>query len=322
MFGPLSGDLLHDPYDGKMESERAGISTADMFAGATFINPYSAATDSWNYGFIIRDDRDTVSGRFMYLVVTSERKWRLRWRDRSTKRTTTIAEGLLPPYFDTLASGRNTLWAATFGERGMFFVNGEWVSTLDLSDIPGPGDVAVVTGVFKDDEVAGAVTKFEDFQVRPLEWIYGPVSGTIERGSEEISTHSSEFRALELVTEATFTSPPARSWGYGFKFGSAGTSWREVIFVEGNNNWRHEMYRDGEFITVASGPLSHNLRDNNHLLLILLGNTGYFVVNGQPVPRLELSYNLDHSDPSIVVGIYKVETGELEFDNFSVWMPR
>ena len=53
-FGPIDGELWHDPSDGFIKAEYAGVSHSDMIVSATFVNPYSAASNPWDYGFIIR----------------------------------------------------------------------------------------------------------------------------------------------------------------------------------------------------------------------------------------------------------------------------
>ncbi len=85
------------------------------------------------------------------------------------------------------------------GERGLFFVNGNFVSTLDLSDVTHAGDVAVMTGAYTDDEVAGKVRRYEAFSVGELTKEYGPVGGVIE-GEEPngIGMHSAYGTGLVI----------------------------------------------------------------------------------------------------------------------------
>ena len=58
-FGPTSGELRHDPSDGLIKTEYADVSIADMMVEATFVNPYSAASNKWDYGFFLRQDGAT-----------------------------------------------------------------------------------------------------------------------------------------------------------------------------------------------------------------------------------------------------------------------
>ena len=48
-FGPIDGELRHDPPDGLIETEHSDVSIADMMVEATFVNPYSAPpTGRWS----------------------------------------------------------------------------------------------------------------------------------------------------------------------------------------------------------------------------------------------------------------------------------
>ena len=61
------------------------------------------------------------------------------------------------------------------------------------------GDVAVMTGAYTDDEVAGKVTRYEAFSVGELTKEYGPVGGVIE-GEEPngIGMHSAYGTGLVI----------------------------------------------------------------------------------------------------------------------------
>ena len=79
-FGPTSGELRHDPSDNAIETQYANVSIADMIVDATFVNPYSAASNKWDYGFIFRQEH---TGPAIHFVVTSDRRWYLAWRETS-----------------------------------------------------------------------------------------------------------------------------------------------------------------------------------------------------------------------------------------------
>ena len=126
------------------------------------------------------------------IVVTSDRRWSLIVGDEPPREV--IGGGTLKT-FHTGAGDRNHLRVVAIKERGWLFVNGEFVSILDLSDVTGAGDVAVITGAFEGDEVAGAVTRFENFRgdrltrrYRPSRWEVGEGAWkschTLERGAD------------------------------------------------------------------------------------------------------------------------------------------
>ena len=322
-FGPISGELRHNPGDGLIETEYARVSLSDFSVTATFTNPYSAAANDWDYGLLIRDSGRGDASRHISIVVTSSGYWEATWRaGTSLSGITDIADGRLP-VFDTSAQGRNTLTLFAAGARGVLFVNGEFVALLDFSDVAGAGDIAVITGAFSGNERAGAVTRYENFQASSLRHRYGPASGRLEYQEGLISSHPSRVWTSNLITEATFTSPPGRDWSYGFIIRNSEFNRLEVIGIAGDHSWFHHTRRpsDSDYTTAGEGRLSASLRSRNHLLLIALEATGLFFLNGELVSRLDLSHNRDQGEVHAIGGFYNNHTGEPSFEGFSVWTP-
>ena len=323
-FGPISGALWHDPSDGFIKTEYVNVSISDFIVSATFTNPYAASTNSWDYGFIIRRTGTGASSKFIQVVVTSRGRWDASWRQGSSSEGQDIADGRLSG-FNTGSGGRNELWLAVFGERGLFFVNGEFVSMLDLSNVTGAGNAAVITGAFTGDEVAGAVTRYEGFQAYPFTKQYGPASGKLlDDATGSLPTHRSGLWARNLVTEAVFASPPGRDWNYGFVIRSPESNRLEIITVVGDDQWVHHTrdVGDNEYTEVENGRLSPNLRSQNHLLLMALDDWGILFVNGEMVSLLDLRHNMDYGIVAAVGGFYGARTGDLDFENFNVWTMR
>ena len=292
---------------------------SDMIVSATFVNPYSAASNNWDYGFIIREEGG--GGPEIHIEVTSRRQWYVNWRSNGMDADTSqeIASGRLNN-FDTRAGGRNFLWLLAAGSRGLLFINSEFISMLDLSAHTGAGDVAVATGFYKGGEVSGAVTRYEDFKGSRLTHSYGPVSGTLEYDPESPSFHESEVWARNLVTEAEFINPSGSDWDYGFFY--AGSDQLEVIAVTGNRRWYHDTYNvdDDEYTKLDDGRLLYgSFRNTNHLLLVIMDETGYLFVNEQLIARLDLSHNLDYGTVDAMGGFFNDITREYEFRNFNVW---
>ena len=184
--------------------------------------------------------------------------------------------------------------------------------------------MAVITGAFTGDEVAGAVTRFEDFQAGSMRKEYGPASGKLlDDGTGRLAAHQSGLWARDLVTEAIFTSPTGRDWNYGFVIRSPESNRLEIITVAGNNQWVHHTrdVGDDEYTEVENGRLSPNLRSQNHLLLMALDDWGILFVNGEMVSRLDLRHNLDYGSVAAVGGFYGARTGDLDYENFNVWTP-
>ena len=320
-FGPDNGELRHEPSDGFIEDEYAKVSIADMVVVATFVNPYSAQSNDWDYGFILRDN----SHEFIQIVVTSDKRWYFGWRDRAGGENQRIGGGTIRN-FDTSAGGRNHLRVVAIKERGWLFVNGEFVSSLDLSAVTGAGDVAVITGAFTGNEIAGAVTRFENFRGDRLSKRYGPAGGRLEKEPGLVAVHDSGVRTRDLVTEAEFVNPLGDDWDYGFVIRSPVFNRLEVIGFTDEAWWFHKTrdVDDDEYTEVANGYLSLagiNLLSRNHLLIVALGDAGWFFVNDRLVAKLDLSQNQDSGGVSAMGDIFQSHQGSPSFENFNVWAP-
>ena len=318
-FGPVGGELWHDPSDGFVNGEYGGVFMSDFVVTATFFNPYSAAVNSWDYGFSIRDTLGSSSRELIIAVVNSGGSWNLFRQQDGSPEGVDIADGWLRD-FDTSAGGSNTLQLLAFGEWGLLFVNGDFVSMLDLSGVTGAGDIAAITGVYEGSEVAGAVTRFENFVGMPLSQSYGPVGGKLEYEEGYVSEHGSGVWARDFVSEAYFISPSA-PWDYGFMFRDSESSRLEVVGVDWEGWWFH-IARDGgdaDGSVLHSGFLGTDLGSVNHILLHTVEDVGFFFVNGDLVSRLDLSHNLDYGFVSAMGGFFEGHPGEPRFEGFRVW---
>ena len=294
-FGPISGELRHDPADGFIKDQYANVSMADIMVEATFVNPYSAASNEWDYGFFIRDQGNDSTGSFIQVIVTSHRRWFLMWRETPNADSQRVSGGTLKT-FDTGAGGRNHLRVVAIKERGWLFVNGEFVSALDLSDVTGAVDVAVITGAFEGDEVVGAVTRFENFRGDRLSRRYGPADGKLEKEPGSIALHRSGVQTRNLVAEAEFINPQGSDWDYGFIIRRPESGHLEVIGLTDEAWWFHYTrdVGDDEYTKVADGYLSGagiSLLSRNHLLAIAIEGAGWFFVNDRLVAKLDLGHN-------------------------------
>ena len=321
-FGPTSGELRHDPSDNAIETQYANVSIADMIVDATFVNPYPAASNKWDYGFIFRQEH---TGTAIHFVVTSDRRWYLAWRETSDADNQRVGGGTIPT-FDTSAGGRNHLRVVAIKERGWLFVNSEFVSALDLSDVTGAGDVAVITGAFTGDEVAGAVTRFENFRGDRLSRRYGPADGKLEKEPGSIATHWSGVRARDLVVEAEFVNPQGSDWDYGFIIRNPELNHLDVIGLTDKAWWFHYVRNvsDDEYTEVANGYLSDagiSLLSRNHLLIIAIEGTGWLFVNDRLVAKLDLGHNQTSGGISTMGDFYLSHQGSPSFENFNVWAP-
>ena len=319
-FGPTSGELRHDPKDDFIKTEYADISLGDMMVEATFVNPYSASSHSWDYGFFIRSNRNAS---FLQIIVSSGSRWE-------------VKSGAAPPYqqiaagtlrdLDLSAGGRNHLRVVAIGDRGWLFVNGDFVSSFDLGNVTGPGLVAVITGAYTGDEVAGAVTRFVNFKGYELTKRYGPAEGKLEKTPGHIASHRSGVWSRDLVTEAEFVNPQGSDWSYGFIIRRSGTGRLDVIGVTDNGWWFHDTrdVGDEKYTDVGSGPLSNwrsGASSRNHLVLIAIEELGWLFVNGELEAELDLGHNQDRGQIAAMGDFFLSHNGSPEFEKFNVWAP-
>ena len=174
--------------------------------------------------------------------------------------------------------------------------------------------------------MAGAVTRFEDFQLFPLQKRYGPASGRLQNEPGFVAEHDSGLWVRDLIANATFTSPPGRNWDYGFIIRNPGANRLEIIGVTGAATWFHQSrdVGDDEYTDVANGFLwasGATLSSLNYLILFALEEVGLFFVNGQFVARLDLSHNLEYGGVSVMGDFFNNHRGEPSFSDFSIWTP-
>jgi hypothetical protein len=152
--------VLHDTSNSYIEYFSSGVFVRDFMAEAVFYNPYPLSRGGWDYGFFFRD----TGGDDQYrLIVESSKDWKL-----YNGLDDLIDEGSVPQ-LDVSTNGSNTLTLVASGATGLFYVNGQPVATLDLSERLSAGDVDIATGIYEETERAGAVQRFEDFTIRAID---------------------------------------------------------------------------------------------------------------------------------------------------------
>lgn len=149
-YGPTSGRLEYQ--SGFITTHPAGLRVADMVSEATFTNPPGR---NWDYGFVIRFP---ASDRLEVIGVASDQRWFHYTHNPSDNDYTTVDRGRLRSNL----RGSNHMLLIALGNFGLFFVNGELVSRLDLSHNLEQGDVQAMGGFFQD---STGEPSFEGFSV-------------------------------------------------------------------------------------------------------------------------------------------------------------
>ncbi len=321
-WGPVSGELQHEPSDGTYVFEFAEAWLADMVVEATFENPYAASDAPWDYGLLLRTQNS--GPRFQFLVRSSGR-WAVNSRAGPSARLRQIAGGTLPNI--NLGTGdRNHIMVITIGGRGWIFVNGDFVSAVDLSSLTGAGSIAVITGAYRGNEKAGAVTRYEGFQGYSLTRRYGPASGSLASQEGSFGWQGSRVSSRDLVVEASFVNPPGGYWDYGFAIRSPEYGRLEVINLRYDGRWDHLTSDVGVqgYTEAASGSVTGSQTEpskRNRLLLIAIRDAGWLFINDDLLFKLGLSHNQDEGFVYVLGYFWAGHRGELEFTDFSVWAP-
>ena len=320
VFGPVNGELRHDPRDGFAEMFTAGVSMLDVAVSGTFVNPYAASRGSWDYGFVIRSQGGRGSLR---VLVSSSGRWEVTAEAGSSRLDK--KQGTLPE-FHPGSGQRNTLVFFAVGTRGLFFVNGAFVSLFDLSRVSDPGDISVITGALSGNEVSGASTRYENFQALQFEKVFGPSDGRLQGESGRITEFRTGLSTRDLVIEADFVNPSGSNWDYGFVFRNPAYNQLEVVGLTDEGGWFHttRTARSGGYVDRAEGKLSDagaSFGARNHLMLVSVGDAGLFVVNGKLVGRLDLSHNRDWGNVIVMANFLSGHRGSPSFSNLNVWTP-
>jgi hypothetical protein len=153
------GQLDHQ-NDGFIRMLGGNVNRRNFVAEATFIHPYPVAEGSWDWGFAFRERSDT-----RWLVIESDGDWS--HIKRVSGGDTFLDQGSVTN-LATGAEESNQLTLIALDDAAYFFVNGEYVAALDLSDWPQAGDLSLVAAFFEGNEIAGTSTGFRDFTIWPL----------------------------------------------------------------------------------------------------------------------------------------------------------
>jgi hypothetical protein len=161
IHGPVAGQIDHDPEQSGAEGRLANVNVSEMILEAKFFNPYQALQGGWDYGFVFR----YVPNSHQYvLVVHSDRFYYLYYYNPVTQLNERINMGWISN-LDLSAGGSNTLTLFVSEGRGLLFVNGAYIAALDLGAHTASGNVAIITGYLRGDEIAGRSTYYEDFAI-------------------------------------------------------------------------------------------------------------------------------------------------------------
>lgn len=152
--GPFTANIKE--VQGQFNESWAGVNLDTFHASATFVAPADASGTAWNIGFTFRS---SPAGP-LRISVDSLGYWYFVVGNASPSQRGTFT-GIV-----TTPGAANQLDLFVAEQRAVFGVNGQLVAAIDLPANSTAGDIAVSSGAFSDQTVAGRVDPFRDFLVR------------------------------------------------------------------------------------------------------------------------------------------------------------
>lgn len=303
LYGPGGGSLEHSD-DGFVETFNAGVEVVDFIVTATFENPYALNTGSWDFGFLLRNEGGNNQFR---LIIESDRGWAFinQNEDEEDRRGSGNVTSL-----DTSPGGSNAVTVIGIGDWGAFFVNDEFVATLDMSGRITAADITLATNIVRGNAVEGAFTRFSNFAVYEPSPAFGPADGQLlheEDGFIEVVVADVDVR--DFVVEADFSVPYARSlgsWDIGFLLRHDAVNDQIRLIVDSNGSYRILNSVDGEYTNIVEGNTSAlNIRtgETNNLRVIFYGTIGVLFINDELIETFDLSLRTNSGDIRIGTGI-------------------
>ncbi len=334
-FGPVDGSIEHDPDDGKIDTYEANVTLEDGISEARFFNPYSPETGRWGSGFLFR----TGPSQLHTVFVTQSGDWYHYLRTGDASNDQQVGNGFSAA-IATGAYDSNLIRVIVSGETGTLFVNGEFVTTLDLSEVMDAGGVYAIVGYFAGDGVEGKSTQFEDFKITPIQSTpsFERMNGSIEHripDTGQIDAYTADLSLVDGIIEARFFNPYASqtgSWSSGFLFRWAPShpdnAFHTVVITQAGR-WYHILrIGDGEHRSLGTGSsaaIATGAYDSNHIQVIVIGGEGALFVNGKYVAGLDLSGLTDAGSVS-AVSTYFTSDGVVgkstQFEDFKIMLLR
>ena len=318
-FGPMDGSLEHKD-DGFIETYSADVDLAEFTAVATFENPYDRSVGGWDYGFLFRR---SGKDRFHIVGVTDDGRWYHDVRE-GTSESTDLDSGWSSA-IRTRRNDTNEIRVLASGERGWFFVNGVFVADLDLGAGASAGDVLVSTGYFEGNEVPGRSTAYRGFTVREPRFVAEESGQLWHDDDDQIETSRMRTSATDFIAAAEFVNPHTGGWDYGIAFRHIEFNRFRAVVVSSDGSWQYFL-REGSTTPThrESGRAALNLHEGgtNLLVLLVVGDTALFSVNGTRVAELDISRGADTGNIWVGTGFYagNERAGSVtEYRDFSVW---
>ena len=169
LFGPVDGEIEHNPDSGSIDTYRTDAGIRDGIIEAYFHNPYSTSVGQWSSGFMFRLKRTDGTSKFHIIVITERGYFYhyLRTTDDGESDQRLAVRHL--DEIDTAYPGGNHIRVIADGKEGKLYVNGHYITDLQLQGLMDEGNVIAVGSFFEGHGITGYSTRFEDFTIWPID---------------------------------------------------------------------------------------------------------------------------------------------------------
>jgi hypothetical protein len=173
-----------------------------------------------------------------------------------------------------------------------------------------------------------------EWQLEEVNGDLASVSWKIENGKYQWDTHANEgfiywtYPSLEPTTDFILSVDAQQIKGpqdgqYGLIFRLLDESNYYLFIIDQNKNYIFQLYKQGEWITIANGNISPVLMQNgiNRISVIGEKENFHFYINDVFINE-ETDYSLSSGRSGIAVGLtYPEDQAIFEFDNFELRSP-
>ena len=328
-FGPVDGTLEHTPDDNHVPGYDSETTLVDSVIEATFVPPHYEKSRLWSLGFVFRN-----SGPLEYHVLAIRSNGYWYHRVRKGDRNLVNVDSRHSQHISVSEGSTNHVRVLALGDVGSLFINGNYVSELDLSGWSKAGSVSVIGAWFADDEYSGEATIYREFTVRSLQIASGPISDSIphilDDGLMDAYSNSTSIRLRDTVVQANFKNPYSTDlgkWSPGFMLRHSKSHALHSIGVGSRGNWYHYVGQGtvGSIKRVTNKLSSYvdtSPTGINFLRIIALGDRGWFFVNRNYVAELDLSDWTGRGNVQAFANHFYghgLRNNSTEFDQFVIW---
>ncbi len=304
-----------------LESENGYLIDEDHFvAEITLRTPIVVPHDLWFAG-ILFGSSNTVGD---LVGITDSGFWS---HERYTGNDLQVIDNAYSPNINQGGNVENRLQLIVNGNSGLLFVNGDFMTELDL----GFGIHFGTPYAFLGGDQGVLRTRLSNFTIRSLSRVYGPLAGNIahQPSSSYFDEHQGLTHVADGIIEVEFSNPYTPwqgQWSNGILFRSRNNAFHAIV-VQENRRW-HDDLRLGVVNTTQglvekqSSHVTTTAYDTNHIRIIALGGDGWLFINGTYIDRLDLSGLIGPGFVSAVTN-YFTDDGiagySTRFKDFTIW---